>query len=320
MTSFKEYVALRTGYTGITLFFVSLAVFLITQILPGNAAVTILGQYATPERVASLNEQMGLNDPMHIQYLNWLTGILTGDFGVSLIYGQPISEIIWPRLLRSVQLALVTLTIIAIIGISLGVLAAVKKDSNIGTLISGFTYLGISFPSFVRAIVLLLIFAGPVYTVLPSSGHADISEGIIPWLFHIILPVAALSLGGISHVMRQTRSEMVETLQKDYVRSARIKGVPEKWVVIKHALRNGLLPTVTVIALQFGWLMGSLVIVESIFAYPGIGSLVIQAVENRDIPLLQASILVIAASYAIANFLADIVYTRLDPRIEYGES
>jgi peptide/nickel transport system permease protein len=212
----------------------------------------------------------------------------------------------------------VTLIIIAIFGISLGALAAIKQDSNIGTLISGVTYLGISVPSFVRAIVLLFIFAGPLYTILPSSGYANISEGIIPWLSHMILPVAALSLGGISHVMRQTRSEVVETLQQDYVRSARIKGVPEKWVVIKHALQNGLLPTVTVIALQFGWLMGSLVIVESIFAYPGIGSLVIQAVENRDIPLLQASMLVIAASYAIANFMADIVYTKLDPRIEYG--
>jgi peptide/nickel transport system permease protein len=321
MATLREYILLRTGYTAVTLFFVSLTIFLITQVLPGNAAQTILGQYATPERIELLNEQMGLNEPIYIQYFDWLTGILTGDFGESLIYGLPVTEVILPRLIRSLQLAIVTLTIITIFGITLGVIAAIKNDSNFGSLISGITYLGISVPSFVRAILLLLFLAGPIFNVLPSSGYAGLrTEGVVPWISHLILPVSALSVGGIAHVMRQTRSEMIETLSMDYVRSAEIKGLSKQKVILVHTMRNALLPAITVIALQFGWLMGSLVIVETIFAYPGIGQLVIQAIENRDIPMLQATILIIAISYAGANFVADIVYTKVDPRITYGES
>ncbi len=317
MSKFHEYLVKRIGYTVVTLFFVSLVIFAITQILPGNAADVILGRYATPDRVAVVEEQLGLNQPLHIQYLDWLVSIVSGDWGTSFIYDQPIGEIVLPRLIRSLQLAFVSLTLMTLFGIPLGVIAASRNGTLTGTLVTTGAYLGVSVPAFVIAILLLLFFAGPYLTILPSGGYEPISSGIWTWFQYLILPSLALTIGGTTHILRQTRTEMIETLQADYTRSARIKGVPEFWAVTKHALRNGLLPAVTVIGLQFGWLMGGLVVIEEIFTYPGIGQLVIIAIENRDIPLLQILILIIATSYMLANLAADIVYTRLDPRIEY---
>ncbi len=317
MSKFHEYLIRRIGYTVVTLFFVSLVIFAVTQILPGNAADVILGRYATPDRVAVVEEQLGLDNPLHLQYIDWLLSILSGDWGTSFIYDQPIGEIILPRLIRSLQLALVSLTMMTLLGIPLGVIAASRSGTLTGTLVTSGAYLGVSVPAFVVAILLLLFFAGPYLIILPSGGYEPMSSGIWTWFQYLILPSLALTIGGTTHILRQTRTEMIETLQADYTRSARIKGVPEFWAVTKHALRNGLLPAVTVIGLQFGWLMGGLVVIEEIFTYPGIGQLVIIAIENRDIPLLQILILIIATSYMVANLVADIVYTRLDPRIEY---
>lgn len=317
MSKFHEYLIKRIGYTVVTLFFVSLVIFAVTQILPGNAADVILGRYATPDRVAVVEEQLGLDNPLHLQYIDWLLSILSGDWGTSFIYDQPIGEIILPRLIRSLQLALVSLTMMTLLGIPLGVIAASRSGTLTGTLVTSGAYLGVSVPAFVVAILLLLFFAGPYLIILPSGGYEPMSSGIWTWFQYLILPSLALTIGGTTHILRQTRTEMIETLQADYTRSARIKGVPEFWAVTKHALRNGLLPAVTVIGLQFGWLMGGLVVIEEIFTYPGIGQLVIIAIENRDIPLLQILILIIATSYMVANLVADIVYTRLDPRIEY---
>lgn len=317
MSKFHEYLIKRIGYTVVTLFFVSLVIFAVTQILPGNAADVILGRYATPDRVAVVEEQLGLDKPLHLQYIDWLLSILSGDWGTSFIYNQPIGEIILPRLIRSLQLALVSLTMMTLLGIPLGVIAASRSGTLTGTLVTSGAYLGVSVPAFVVAILLLLFFAGPYLIILPSGGYEPMSSGIWTWFQYLILPSLALTIGGTTHILRQTRTEMIETLQADYTRSARIKGVPEFWAVTKHALRNGLLPAVTVIGLQFGWLMGGLVVIEEIFNYPGIGQLVIIAIDNRDIPLLQILILIIATSYMVANLVADIVYTRLDPRIEY---
>lgn len=317
MSKFHEYLIKRIGYTVVTLFFVSLVIFAVTQILPGNAADVILGRYATPDRVAVVEEQLGLDNPLHLQYIDWLLSILSGDWGTSFIYNQPIGEIILPRLIRSLQLALVSLTMMTLLGIPLGVIAASRSGTLTGTLVTSGAYLGVSVPAFVVAILLLLFFAGPYLIILPSGGYEPMSSGIWTWFQYLILPSLALTIGGTTHILRQTRTEMIETLQADYTRSARIKGVPEFWAVTKHALRNGLLPAVTVIGLQFGWLMGGLVVIEEIFNYPGIGQLVIIAIDNRDIPLLQILILIIATSYMVANLVADIVYTRLDPRIEY---
>ena len=320
MSSLKQFILKRAIYTTITLFAVSLIIFAITQLLPGDAAQMMLGQHATEERIAILEEQMGLNEPVHIQYINWVSGVATGDMGHSLIYDRPVADVIEPRLIRSLQLALLTTLMVIFIGIPLGVFAAIKRGSKFDTLLSGTTYVGVSLPEFVTGTVLLLLFAGPIFGFLPGGDYSSLlDDGPVEWLRHLLLPSVTLTIVLLAHVMRQTRTGMIQTLRSEYVRTARLKGVAERDVLFKHALQNALLPTITVLALNFGWLMGSLVIVEEVFSYPGIGRMVVGAIQNRDIPLIQGTILVIAASYIIANTIADTVYTRLDPRIEYGE-
>jgi peptide/nickel transport system permease protein len=303
-----------------TLFVVSTLVFLMTQILPGNAAEMILGTSATPERIAAIERELGLNQPVYVQYFDWITGVLTGDWGRSYTLDRPVLDVILPRLLVSVQLALLSLLLVVIVAIPLGIIAALERDTPLDWVISVGSYVGISFPEFVTGTVLIYLFAGPVFNVFPSSGYTAPGADPVSWILHMILPAVTLMILLVAHVMRQTRSGMIEALQSEYVRLVRLKGMNERTVVTKHALRNALLPTITVLALDFGWLMGSLVIVEEIFAIPGLGRLVVFAIGNRDMPLIQMTVVLIAASYIIANFLADIAYSYLDPRIEYGES
>lgn len=320
MSNFKIYLMKRLGYSFITLWAISLIVFFVTQVLPGNAATMLLGQFATPERIEVLEQQLGLNEPLHVQYYLWLRGILQGDLGVSLLTGEPIVQRIYHPLIRSLQLVTVTLIIILLTSIPLGVLAAVKDDSVSGLIIRIVTYLGISVPEFIAGALLIFLFAGPVFNIAPSGGHYPMSEGIIPWWQHIILPALTLAILIMAHSMRQTRTGMLAALNSDYVRTARLKGLNERQVVIKHALRNGLLETITVLALNIGWLLGGIVVVEELFAYQGIGRVVVSAISNRDIPLVQASILIISAGYVFANLAADLLYAYLDPRIDYGGS
>jgi len=298
---------------------ISILVFGMTQVLPGSAATMILGTFATDESITALEEQLGLNRPIYVQYLDWFSGVLTGDWGESFVSQRPIDEIVWPRLVHSTELATVALTLVVLIGIPLGVIAAIRRDSYLDIFISNVTYLGISVPEFVTGTFLILLLGGPIFNVFPSGNYVPRSEGFVPWLEHLLLPAITLTILMLAHVMRQTRSGMVETLQSDYVRTARLKGMDEYKVISKHALRNGLLPTITVLALDLGYVMGGIVVVEEVFAFPGVGRLVVRAIQNRDLPLIQITILLIAASYAIANLIADITYTYLDPRIEYGE-
>jgi len=302
----------------VALFIISFIVFAVTQLLPGNAAVMILGQFATEESIAALEQQLGLNRPWYIQYGDWLTDILTGDLGKSLVNSKPVIEILEPRLMHSLELTIVSIILVILVGIPLGVVAAVKRDSVLDYVIGTSTYLGISVPEFVTGTLLILLLAGPVFNFFPSGQYVPLSDGIVPWLHHIVLPAVTLTILLLAHVMRQTRSGMIETLQSDYVRTARLKGLSEWDVLMKHALRNGLLPTITVLALDLGYLMGGIVVVEEVFAFPGIGRLLIFSIQNRDLPLIQVTVLVVSMTYIVANFCADIVYTYLDPRIEYG--
>lgn len=320
LTGFRRYLAKRLMFILLTLFAISFIVFGVTQLLPGNAAVMILGQFATEAKIQALEQQLGLNLPWYIQYINWLTGILTGNWGDSYVLNQPIAGIIELRLIHSAQLALVALLGVTSIGIPLGVIAAVKRNSPIDTLVSGASYIGISVPEFVSGSLLILLLGGPVFGILPSGGYVPLRNGILPWMEHMALPSITLTILLVAHVMRQTRSGMIETIQSEYVRTARLKGMSERTVIFKHALRNGLLPTITVLALDLGYLMGSIVVVEEVFAYPGLGRLIVFAIQNRDLPTLQIGVLIVAATYAFANLGADLVYTYLDPRIDYGDS
>ena len=320
LSGFRRYLVKRLLYIVLTLFVISFIVFGVTQLLPGNAAVMVLGQFATEAKIKALEQQLGLNLPWYVQYLNWLTGILTGNWGNSYVLNQPIAGIVKLRLIHSAQLALVALLEVTLIGIPLGVIAAIKRNSPIDTLVSGASYIGISVPEFVSGSLLILLLGGPVFGVLPSGGYVPLRNGIIPWMEHMALPSVTLTILLVAHVMRQTRSGMIETIQSEYVRTARLKGMSERTVIFKHALRNGILPTITVLALDLGYLMGSIVVVEEVFSYPGLGRLIVFAIQNRDLPTLQIGVLIVAATYAFANLGADLVYTYLDPRIDYGDS
>ena len=311
------YVARRTLSIALVLVLISLIVFVAIHVLPGSAATLILGEYATPESLRALERDMGLDRPFALQYAAWMGGVVTGDWGYSLAMKQPVTAIVGLRLRNSALLAGFALVAVALIAVPLGTLAALRRGRWLDLAILTGSYIGISVPEFVTGMVLILVFAGPSLHLFPTGDYAPLAAGLRTWLSHLVLPALTLTLVLLAHVLRQTRSGLVEVLQSAYVRTARLKGATERRVVVRHALRNGLLPAVTVIALDLGYLMGGIVVVEEVFAYPGMGRLILYAIQNRDVPLLQVSILIVAATYAFANFAADLAYAWLDPRIRY---
>lgn len=300
----------------VILVFVSLIVFAITQILPGNAAVMILGQNATAGDLAALEAQLGLDQPWYLQYLHWLGGVVTGDAGVSMVSNRPVIEMILPALGRSLLLAGTTLVIVTVLAILLGVLAAVRRGKLTDVVISILTYPGVCVPEFVVGTLLIVLLARPEFGWLPAGGYSPIEEGVWPFVSHLILPVVALSFILASHISRQIRSEMIDVLKSDYIRSASIMGLDRGTVLFRHALPNAMLPTLIILALDIGYLIGGIVVIEEVFAYPGLGRLIIFATQSRDLPLIQAGVLVMAAVYVIANLLADLAHALFDPRVQ----
>lgn len=298
------------------LLFVSLIVFAITQILPGNAAVMILGQNATDTELQTLELQLGLDRPWYAQYFAWLGGVLTGNAGTSMVSNRPVVEMILPALGRSLLLAGVTLVAVTVIAILLGVLAAVKRGKLTDIVISIITYPGVCVPEFIVGTLLIVLLARPELGWFPAGGFSPIEDGWWPFVSHLILPVAALTFILASHISRQIRSEMIDVLKSDYVRSATIKGLGRGTVLFRHALPNAMLPTLTILALDIGYLIGGIVVIEEVFAYPGLGRLIIFATQSRDLPLIQAGVLVMAAVYATANLLADLAHAWFDPRVQ----
>ncbi|RMF86342.1 MAG: ABC transporter permease [Nitrospinota bacterium] len=260
---------------------------------------------------------MGLDKPVYLQYWTWLTAVVTGEWGRSLVMKQPITTLIALRLKNSAFLAVTALLSVVVLGIPLGVWAAIKRGTRLDLFLTAGSYLGISLPEFVTGTLLILLLAGPPLRLLPSGGYHAFTDNWMLWLKHLVLPTTTLTILLLAHVVRQTRSGMIDVLQSAYIRTAYLKGLPQRTVIVKHALKNGLLPTITVLAMDLGYLMGSIVIVEEVFAYPGMGRLIVLAIQNRDIPLVQMAVLLIAVIYAGANFVADLLYTYLDPRIRY---
>jgi peptide/nickel transport system permease protein len=312
-----SYVARRALSIALVLVLISLIVFVAIHVLPGSAATLILGEYVTPESLRALEREMGLDRPFAVQYAAWMGGVVTGDWGYSLAMKQPVTAIVGLRLRNSALLAGFALLAVVLIATPLGTLAALRRGRWLDLAILTGSYIGISVPEFVTGMVLILVLAGPSLHLFPTSDYAPLAAGLRTWLSHLVLPALTLTLVLLAHVVRQTRSGLVEVLQSAYVRTARLKGATERRVVVRHALRNGLLPAVTVIALDLGYLMGGIVVVEEVFAYPGMGRLILYAIQNRDVPLLQISILIVATTYTFANFAADLAYAWLDPRIRY---
>jgi peptide/nickel transport system permease protein len=297
----------------------SMLIFGVTQVLPGNVAYVIAGQFATPDVVHAIEIKLGLNDPIYVQYWRWASGVLRGDLGQSLVMERPVAPIIADALSASAQLAGSSFIFVATIGIMLGVIAAVYRNRSADHSISIFTYVGISVPEFFWGIVLIIVFARYL-DWLPAGGRGDDSDTLLTRLSYLVLPTATLTFTLLAHVSRMTRSSMIETLRTQYVRNARAKGLPERVVIFRHALRNALLPTITVLAVDIGWLIGGIVVVETVFSYPGLGRLMIFALERHDLPLIQGSILVITAIYCLANLVADLLYAFFNPKIRYGNA
>ena len=299
-----------------TMLVVSVVVFTITQLLPADAAVTLLGENATPTALAAVREKLGLNDPGWLQYWHWLSHLLHGDFGTSMRTGQSVGPALLLALSRSLLLALCAILLMLVIAVPLGVLAALRRGGPIDLLAGLVSYLGVSLPEFVTGTLLLVLLADKLQW-LPATGYVPLTQDFGAGLRHLVLPVLTVSLILIAHVSRMARSEMIDVLHSDYVRAARLKGLSPSAVLFRHALRNALLPVITIAALDIGYVLGGIIVVEEIFALPGIGRALIVAIEERDLPAIQAGALIMAGTYALANFAADVTYALLDRRIVY---
>ncbi|MGJ4881913.1 ABC transporter permease [Bradyrhizobium sp. HKCCYLRH1065] len=299
-----------------TVVVVSVLVFAITQALPADAAQTLLGENASPEALAAIRSRLGLDDPVWLQFSHWVAHAAIGNFGVSMRTGLPVAPEMLTALSRSLLLAAGALVVTLLIAVPLGIFAALRKGRPADTATSVVAYLGVSLPEFVTATVLALLLTD-ILPWLPATGYVSPLEDAGPALRHLILPVLTVSVILVAHVMRMMRSETLDVLQSDYVRAARLKGLPERTVLVRHVMRNALLPVITIVALDVGYLLGGIIVIEEIFAIPGIGRALMIAITTRDLPSIQAGAMIMAVTYAITNTLADVVYALLDRRIGY---
>jgi peptide/nickel transport system permease protein len=298
------------------LFLMSAIVFGLIFLLPGDPVLGMLGPGIDLDdaSVQQMREDLHLDDPIPVQYVHWLGRCLTGDFGRSVSSKQPVSDALRKRLPVSIQLACCAIFVTLLISLPLGVLAAAKRGSIWDVLASGFSVIGLAIPGFWLAI-LLVLFLAVRHSWLPSSGYVSPLDSPLQWLRYMALPAITLGVGGAGSLTRQIRSSLLEVLSEDYVRTARAKGLRGQTVLVRHALRNALIPAVTVLGLSLGNLLGGSLIVESIFLVPGIGSLLVNAIFTRDFPVVQAGTLVIAVMVVFINLAVDMLYGILDPRI-----
>jgi peptide/nickel transport system permease protein len=296
---------------------VTFVVFMIVQIVPGDPARVILGPYANDEAVSGLRERLGLNRPFLEQYTRWLGNAVRGNFGNSLITSQPVAPQLLQRLGPSLELAVASLFIGIAIAFPIGIISAVKPGSLIDIIASIFSQIGVSVPSFWMGILFVLLFSLTLGW-LPPSGYTPMNEDFLDWLAHIILPALTAGLLSASIQTRFVRSAMLDVLNMDYVRTARAKGLSERNVIYNHALRNAMINIVTIIGLQITALVSGIVIVEVVFGWPGLGRLALNAVLDRDYPLLQGTVFTVAVVVTLVNLLVDLLYFFLDPRIEHA--
>ena len=298
----------------LTLVLISMITFGVTNILPGDVAMMIMGTQSNPEALAGLRQSLGLNDPLVVQYGRWIAGMLTGDWGNSLIFKVPITELLGQKIRSSALVVVLSMAIALAAAVPLGVWAAVHRNKWQDTLSSSTALLGVSLPDFFWGIMMILLFARGLGW-LPSSGVADPATDFGAAFRYAILPSLALGLGLMAHLTRMTRATMTGILNQEFIRVARAKGLSENTVVWRYGLTNAVGPVMTVAGLQVGYLFGSIIVVESLFNYTGMGWLTYQALLNRDMPLIQASVFVIAAVVMLANLLVDILYVVVDPRV-----
>ncbi len=309
-----KYLARRVGASLIVLFVATLIVFAGIRALPGGPELALAGEERDPASLAAIRERYGLDDPLPVQYWNWITLALQGDLGESVRTGLEVSEIVVTRLPVTLELTLLSILVALFLGIPTGIMAAVKQGRLSDYVGSGVALFGLSVPNFWLGLMLILVFA--IYLpLLPASGYEPFFSNPVENLRHMIMPAFVLGSGLAAVVMRQMRSAMLESLSEDYVRTARSKGLSERSVIGVHALRNSLITVTTIVGLQLGVLISGAVVTEQIFVIPGFGKLIVEAVFQRDFPVIQGVILVTTAGYIIANLLVDLLYSLLNPRI-----
>jgi peptide/nickel transport system permease protein len=296
---------------------VGIVVFALVHLTPGDPAAVILGQNATSEQIKQLRDELGLNDPLPVQFVRWFGGVLRLDFGDSIFLNRPVSRAISERAQPTLLLTLYALLIQIVIGIPAGVIAAVRRDSMLDRGLMLMSISGAAVPTFFLGIMLILIFAVRLRW-LPSGGFVALTDDPVRHFKGMILPAFALGFSSAGLLARLVRSSMLDVLREDYVRTAMAKGLTERVVVVRHALRNALVPAVTVIGYSLGALLGGAVVTETVFTIPGMGRLVVQSISRRDYPLIQGAVMTIAGIYVLVNLLVDILYVFLDPRIRYG--
>jgi peptide/nickel transport system permease protein len=310
-----KFIARRLALGVLTLFLISLIVFAAVLALPGDAATAILGREATPERVAALSDQLNLNDSVVTQYLDWIGGVLTGSFGESAATQQPVSELLSDRVANTGFLVFVAAVVAIPLSIGIGVWTAMKRDRSVDHVVSTSTLVLAALPEFVIGILLILLFATSVFTWFPAVSLLAPDQRAWSEPSVVVLPAATLVLAVTPYISRIMRGSMIEVLESEYVTMARLKGLPERTVIWRHAVPNAIVPAIQVTALQLAWMAGGVVVVEFVFSYPGIGSLFIDAVDNRDILVVQAITLLAAAIYVVLNLLADLATIAVTPRL-----
>ncbi|MFK7994017.1 MAG: ABC transporter permease [Granulosicoccus sp.] len=295
---------------------VATIVFLMLRLTPGDPAANIAGDAATSEDIAKLRIDLGLEEPLPVQFTIYVKNILKGDFGESFYYKRSVMSMVADGIGPTLSLALFTIVIACVVAVPLGTLAAYRQGSWIDRLVMGFSVVGFSVPVFVIG-YLLIYFLAVKLDWFPVQGYQPISDGIVGWAYRLILPATALSVIFIALIARMTRTSVLEVLNEDYIRTARAKGLSEKRVLIKHALRNAAVPIITIIGIAIGILISGVVVTESVFVIPGLGLLTLDAIQGRDYPTVQALILLFSVVYVLINLIIDVAYTILDPRIRY---
>jgi peptide/nickel transport system permease protein len=293
-------------------------VFFMLRLIPGDPVVQMLGPEYTPQAAEALRHKLGLDQPLPVQYLRWFGSVLTGDLGGSIATGETVAEIIADGLPKTLSLAIFSFLIAVAIAVPAGIIAALRRNSVLDYGASIIAFVGVSMPSFWIGIILILIFAVRLHW-LPAIGYSSLSEdGFSEWFKRLILPSIAIGTGYSAILMRFVRAGLLEVLGSDYVRTSRAKGLPERVVILRHALRNALIPVVTVIGIQLALLLSGAVVTETVFSIRGIGRILVGAIFDRDYPIVQGVILLVAVIFVLANLIVDVVYTFLDPRIRYG--
>ncbi len=308
------YILKRLGIGILTLVFASMIVFAVLEIVPGDPARLMLGMNATEDAIAALREQMGLNQPLAVRYVTWLGGFVVGDLGRSYTYSVPVLDLVADRVAVSLPLAVIALVLSTLVAVPVGIFSAARRGRFADTVAMGTAQLGVAVPNFWFALILVYIFAVWLRLV-PAGGFPGWAGGIWPALKALILPAIALALPQAAILARVTRSALIEVMGEDFIRTARAKGLPAGRVLWTHALRNALIPVLTILGLQFAFLLAGTIIIENVFYLPGLGRLVFQAITQRDLIVVESVVMLLVASVIVVNLLVDLSYAAVDPRL-----